>query len=68
MRVIAAILMSSDTSMLLTGRLDRSDFGERRQYVGERSFPTTAQFVFLVGRSPWTAADAIVGLPGFEES
>src|ERR1035441_2094453 len=52
MRVIAVILMSSDTSMLFAGRLDRSDFGERRQYVGERSFPKTAQFVFLVGRPP----------------
>src|ERR1017187_857621 len=30
------------------------------------SFPKIAQFAFLVGRSPWTAADALVGLPGCE--
>ena len=30
------------------------------------SFPTNAQFV--VGRSPWTAADALVGLLGLGEA
>jgi hypothetical protein len=32
------------------------------------SFPKTAQSGFLVGRSPWTAADAHVGLLGLEGS
>ena len=32
------------------------------------SFPKIAQFAFLVGRSPWTAADALVGLLGLEEA
>jgi len=31
-------------------------------------FAKIAQFAFLVGRSPWTAADALVGLPSFEGS
>ena len=32
------------------------------------SFPATAQSAFLVGRSPWTAADALVGLLGLEKA
>jgi hypothetical protein len=32
------------------------------------SFPKIAQFAFLVGRSPRTAADALVGLPGLKEA
>jgi hypothetical protein len=28
------------------------------------SFPDSAQFGFLVGRTPWSAADALVGLVG----
>jgi hypothetical protein len=32
------------------------------------SFPKTAQSAFLVGRTPWSAADAHVGLLGLDES
>jgi hypothetical protein len=32
------------------------------------SFPKTAQFARFVGRTPWSAADALVGLPGLDES
>jgi hypothetical protein len=32
------------------------------------SFPKTTQSAFLVGRTPWTAADAHVGLLGLDES
>jgi hypothetical protein len=31
------------------------------------SFPDSAQFGFLVGRTPWSAADALVGLFGLDE-
>ena len=32
------------------------------------SFPKTTQSAFLVGRTPWSAADAHVGLLGLDES
>jgi hypothetical protein len=31
------------------------------------SFPKTTQFACLVGRTPWSAADALVGWPSLEE-
>jgi hypothetical protein len=34
----------------------------------EDSFPSNAQFGFIVGRTPWSAGDALVGLLGLDEA